>query len=361
MTGYKILSILKEQYGSSFAESALRMVDKIRSLVAEHRGGRILFLSKRSMMIDIIGAVFGDTSFIAYRPDLRKITPSVTAAILLQQIVHRWRKNGNEKFYKFREPCKHEKYHPGDSWTEELGFSGKEFDSALRSIGFKLGKTKNEIERKDAFIVYYRDNEGLTWYSLNEELLSNSLLGKYQGVAQRGSTKVIDQRETTNPYTEITTEITTERGASAFASAPPLNEKPKTPRGWTNLRRSEQGKAPLKTPRTTKQEETFTALKFKDYYKEQGYQQHGMQFFKVESKQREGVVSKLIINAYKSIGDLKPLIDWWLEGAGEWADYEPEQCLSAKSIERFLNKDNMKNKSIRKQKFIDLSEGGDEE
>lgn len=161
--------------------------------------------------IDIIGAVFGDTSFIAYRPDLRKITPSISAAILLQQIVHRWRKNGNEKFYKFREPCEHEKYRPGDSWTEELGFSGKEFDSALRSIGFKLGKTKNEIEKKDAFIVYYRDNEGLTWYSLNEELLSTSLLGNYQGVDQRGSTKVLDQRGTTNTNTEITTEITTKK------------------------------------------------------------------------------------------------------------------------------------------------------
>lgn len=140
-----------------------------------------------------------------------------------------------------------------------------------------------------------------------------------------------------------------------------FSEKPKTPRGWTNLRRQEQGKVPLKTPRTTKQEETFAALKFKDYFREQGYQQHGMQFFKVESKKREGAVSKLIINAYKSIGDLKPLIDWWLEGAGEWAEYEPEQCLSAKSIEKFLNKDKIKSKPVKKQKFIDLSEGGDEE
>ena len=48
-TGYKILAILNSQYGSSFTDSALGMVDKIRSLVAEHRGERILFLSERNM------------------------------------------------------------------------------------------------------------------------------------------------------------------------------------------------------------------------------------------------------------------------------------------------------------------------
>lgn len=296
-----------------------------------------------------------ESDTLAYRVIFAKALKSPIAAIVLSQYLY-WGKNvlsvkRDGWFYKTE-----------GQFYNETGVSVKSQRTA-RKILFESG----------VLLIEKRGIPSKNWYKINYQELARFL---YKNAPPTTSWELEEVPEGDNKYspmgttgdtereglsiTENTTENTTEISDSAFASSP-LSGKPTTPRGWTNLRRSQQGKAPLKTPRTTKQEETFTALKFKDYYKEQGYQQHGMQFFKVESKQREGVVSKLIINAYKSIGDLKPLIDWWLEGAGEWADYEPEQCLSAKSIERFLNKDNMKNKSIRKQKFIDLSEGGDEE
>lgn len=121
------------------------------------------------------------------------------------------------------------------------------------------------------------------------------------------------------------------------------SKKPNTEKGWRDLRRKEIGKEPTRTPRTDKQVRTFEVLKWKDYFREKGYEQHGMQFFLVDSKKREGAVSKLIIEADKTGVDFKSLIDWWFEGNGEWAQYEPEQCFMGKTIERFMNTGKGKN------------------
>ena len=115
-------------------------------------------------------------------------------------------------------------------------------------------------------------------------------------------------------------------------------KKPNTEKGWRDQRRAEIGKEATRTPRSEKQTETFSALKWKDYFRDQGSEQHGMQFFKVKNEKREKIVSKLVITASKEV-DMKGLIDWWFEGAGEWAEYEPEQCFSSKTLERFINKD----------------------
>lgn len=117
-------------------------------------------------------------------------------------------------------------------------------------------------------------------------------------------------------------------------------KKPKTPREFTNQRRKELGKPPLRTPRTENQEKALRVLRWKDYFKEQGYEQHGMQFFLVESKKREAAVTRLITTADQALGDeVKDLIDWWLSGAGDWAEYEPEQCFMGRTIDRFRNRD----------------------
>lgn len=128
--------------------------------------------------------------------------------------------------------------------------------------------------------------------------------------------------------------------------------KPNTEKGWRDVRRVEAGKEPSKTPRSEKQIETFEALKWKDYFREQGHSQHGMQFFKVKNEKREKIVSKLVIAAAKEV-EMKELIDWWFEGAGEWAEYEPEQCFSSKTLERFLNK----GKVIPKNKQSNVGKG----
>ena len=105
---------------------------------------------------------------------------------------------------------------------------------------------------------------------------------------------------------------------------------------------------PKKTPRTTKQDETFKALAIIGYYRDRANELHGMQFFRVKDENRNKAVRKLIIRAGKEV-NLKSLIDWWLDGAGEWANYEPEACFSTRSIEKFINKDKK-----RKPKLITL-------
>jgi hypothetical protein len=73
---------------------------------------------------------------------------------------------------------------PGDSWIEELGFSGDEFDAALKRIGTKImaGTSKAEaMQKTDAtgLVLYWTDSNRVTWYSVNVELLGNLAFPHY--------------------------------------------------------------------------------------------------------------------------------------------------------------------------------------
>ena len=140
-------------------------------------------------MPDTIGKLISrlmaeDKEMIAYRPKLNRITGSVLASVLLQQANYRFVNNGEQPFYKFRAPCKHALYRPGDSWTEELGFSGDEFDSALKRIGTKIvaGTSKAEALKKTdptGLVLYWTDSNRVTWYLVNVELLGNLAFPHY--------------------------------------------------------------------------------------------------------------------------------------------------------------------------------------
>ncbi len=108
---------------------------------------------------------------IPYRPEVAKEI-WVIPAIILQQMIYRW---NWEKFYKFIEPSKNEKYREWDSWTEELWLTKFEFTNNLKKIAFKLGKNKNEIKKEDALIIYYTDSNRLTWYDINLDNISKLL------------------------------------------------------------------------------------------------------------------------------------------------------------------------------------------
>lgn len=145
-------------------------------------------------MIEILAK---DNEIIPYRKELNMITGGVTATILLQQIIFRFKNNGNKPFYKFIEPCKHEKYKPGDSWCEELGFSRKEFLTAIKKL-------------EDNGLVTKKINMSrVTYYSINQSNLSKSLKGIYIN-AEKGFTKMpkgdLDNKDT-KTHSEITQEI----------------------------------------------------------------------------------------------------------------------------------------------------------
>lgn len=125
----------------------------------------------------------GDYRAIPYRPELVEIAGSVTAAILLQQITF-WAARSNwETFFKFREICAHNDYRLGDSWTEELGFSPREFDNALRKIGTKIKRGDSKAEAmENSLVIFWTDSSRKTFYLLNWPLLEARLLRIYSRV-----------------------------------------------------------------------------------------------------------------------------------------------------------------------------------
>jgi hypothetical protein len=163
-------------------------------------------------MNPVTKALYHDFKTIAYRPELRAITNSVTATILLQQVFFRWVNNDSKPFYKFKEPCNHKLYKPGDSWCEELGFSRAEFDTAwnaLATIG--IASKKTNMER-------------LTYYTLNESAFDDAVSAVYSSPSKRDIPAL--RKETFHrhvktdssvcSYTENTPEITTKNKEDHF-------------------------------------------------------------------------------------------------------------------------------------------------
>lgn len=128
---------------------------------------------------------------ISYRPLLVQVTGRVLSAILLQQILYWWESIGKRPFYKFNDKCSHELYKYGDSWQEELQFGPSEFKTALQTIATKItkGVSKNQIlsetqaifdetgvmQNADKLVIYWTDSKRMTWYEVNEPLLTDAL------------------------------------------------------------------------------------------------------------------------------------------------------------------------------------------
>jgi hypothetical protein len=118
--------------------------------------------------------------FTQYFSSYRRITGSVTAAIVLQQI-SMWSASENEQpFYKFFQPCAHAMYRKGDSWSEELAFSYDEMAGALKKIATKITQAEFNAgiasEKKPNHLVFYWTTlDRVTWYYLNRDLLDTYL------------------------------------------------------------------------------------------------------------------------------------------------------------------------------------------
>lgn len=128
----------------------------------------------------VFNIIASDPDMIAYRPPLRKLTGSITSAILLQQLMWRWKVEGHQPYYKFLNPCKHEKYVVGDSWAEELGFTSSELEGALSKIATRVKKgdsltTLFEGKNNTSMVAYAQDASKYTWWVLNEDLITEKV------------------------------------------------------------------------------------------------------------------------------------------------------------------------------------------
>ena len=73
-------------------------------------------------------------------------------------------------------PCEHDMYKKGESWTEEMGFSRDNINTALKNIAIKkTNKNKHSDLIKNAMIVYYIDRNRVTWYEINEKNIINQI------------------------------------------------------------------------------------------------------------------------------------------------------------------------------------------
>jgi hypothetical protein len=124
---------------------------------------------------DLLSFIADDRTVVAYRPRWNQLTGSITATILLQQLIYRWINNKRQPFYKFSHPCDHPLCRPGDSWEEELGLSRREFESARKAIAVR---TQGDIA-PDSLISYWMTTGHCTWYAINEPLLVQKLAALY--------------------------------------------------------------------------------------------------------------------------------------------------------------------------------------
>ena len=128
---------------------------------------------------------------IIYRPSLKNITGSLSSAMLLGQINYWWFSMKEKPFYKFHAPCQHELYREGDSWQEELNFTRSELERAMKNIATKVSPKKADEYRRayikdingkmvlapvDRIVLYWKDINNVTWYEVNQELLSFHLI-----------------------------------------------------------------------------------------------------------------------------------------------------------------------------------------
>jgi hypothetical protein len=77
--------------------------------------------------------------------ELKILYGSIEACILMSQLEYGF-VSDPAGFYKFLKPCSHSCYQPGDSWTEELSITEKEFRSAFKKIGTTFHSKKQFLD-----------------------------------------------------------------------------------------------------------------------------------------------------------------------------------------------------------------------
>lgn len=116
-------------------------------------------------------------------------------------------------------------------------------------------------------------------------------------------------------------------------------------RKFLNERRDEIGKPPIKPKKmTTNQEINFSVLKLLTYYRERVQEEHReLHILEKRDDSRNKKIAKLLKSCYEffSYDDekIKEMIEWWIEGAGEWCNYRPENCFMTTSCEDFMNRE----------------------
>jgi len=128
-----------------------------------------------------------------YIKELNPITGGVLSSILMQKLDFWfifWEEHGNTQkdgsFFKFLSKCNHLAYRDGNSWTEELGFTEREFRTAFDRIGIRYRSKKDFLDQDDPFqgkfyCSYYDRLKKLTFYLRNNKLADFAIDRAFNG------------------------------------------------------------------------------------------------------------------------------------------------------------------------------------
>ncbi len=145
---------------------------------------------------------------IPYRKEIKHLTGSTNAAVLLQQMLFNYARKACKPFYKFKTPCGHPLYTLEDSWLEELGFTLGEYDGAIKLIGTEAksrAELDDHLKSKDVnkCVIYYidRNNGNITWYYINQKAVKALCKEAHKLVQERALRREESQLPVVDPLT----------------------------------------------------------------------------------------------------------------------------------------------------------------
>jgi phage replication O-like protein O len=93
--------------------------------------------------------------------------------------------------------------------------------------------------------------------------------------------------------------------------------------------------------KTSAQEKAITAMLVLDYYRDRVMELHRASYLTRPEDKNKTMIKKVIdcLDRFETKEKCKELVDWFLDGYGEWAKYEPTACFMSKTYQSFENKD----------------------
>lgn len=223
----------------------------------------------------------------------------------------------------------------------------EEIDLAMTTIHYWLG-----ILEREGFVELKKTNKYTVVKVKNWE--------KYQGVENKrkaDGTHLITQMETNKKDKNVKNEKKENTHPVGRVAAEPVYEETDPEQDTYDTKKKTFKKLGLEyvpSKKTIKQEEATQALLLIDYFKQQAYELHGMNFrinpegTDRENKRARGQVKKFYSLAGK---DSKKIIDWFLDEYGEWCEYEFEQCFSNRTFDRWNNRNSLKKRKVKITRF----------
>lgn len=101
-----------------------------------------------------------------------------------------------------------------------------------------------------------------------------------------------------------------------------------------------------KRERTDAQKAQMPRLFLMDYFRDEAKSKQGLSYLERE-EDRNAKIKRCVDSAYSRFQEgTRLFIDWWFDGGGEWANYEPDACFMPRSYRAYENKEKIAEKPV---------------